>query len=340
MEERDGGEEAMKPSTAIFSFVRVSDNSMVASVRIARYLSRKLSAPILSDDQIAKTRLDLLVIVNGAYGFSKYLADLAVAVLAARRIVWIQNDYTIIPPKIESQGVSPFRAAFRERHEQGLPHMDFWTTCADWEKFTPSSRYVNWNALTFDPEYSPKVIAERRSSAKSNLLYYGSFRGGGGKSSRQVYFDRYFMRPEVHTIISSPARQFRERYVDEKIQHEDAIRDDFFGRLGTSGMGLYIEDRMSHERFHSPANRFYEMLSAGLPMVFQPECGTMMRRAGYDPMPYQVNNIRDIPRLMKRREEIGEAQRADWIGDDPGKFHRMLDEQVDAAIRVQREMLR
>lgn len=324
---------------AIFSFVKVSDNSMVASVRIARFLSEKLQTSIKADDSIAQDPLDLLIIVNGAYGFSKHLAALAEAVKAAKRIVWVQNDYTIIPPKIESQGVSPFRAAFRERHLAGKPHMDFWTTCEDWARFTPASLYVNWNALTFDENYDPKQIAMRRKHASSNILYYGSYRGGGGKSSREKYFDRYFMGPKVHTIISSPAKQFRERYHDAKVQHVDAIREDFFSSLGGCGLGLYIEDRMSHERFHSPANRFYEMLSAGLPMVFQPECGSMMRRAGYDPDPYTVQNTLAVARMMDNRENIGKMQRAKWIHDDPGKFRRLLNEQIDNALQAQMDTL-
>lgn len=324
---------------AIFSFVRVSENSMVASVRIARYVSSELGFPAYYDEQIETCGpLDLLVIVNGAFGFCKHLPSLAKAVLAARRVVWIQNDYTIVPPKIESRGVSPFRAAFRERHEAGLPHMDFWTTCEDWTKKTPSSKYVNWNALTFDETVTEKQIATRRENHAKNLFYYGSYRDGGGKSSRVPLFDRYFKSPAVDTLISSPARQFRERYTDERVQHVDAIREDFAAFLGRQGLGLYIEDRMSSERFHSPANRFYEMLSAGLPMVFQPECGTMLRRAGFNPEPYVVRNAREVAGALERSEEILALQRAEWVSD-PSSYQKTLRRQLGEAFELQRMAL-
>lgn len=321
---------------AIFSFVKVSENSMVASVRIARYIERELGFPIIADDSIRDEPLDLLIIVNGAYGFSKHLAALADAVRTARRIVWVQNDYTIVPPKVESQGVSPFRESFRTRHERGLPHMDFWTTCERWQKFTPQSLYVNWNSLTFDPDYNENIVRARRRRAASDLLYYGSFRGGGGRSSRERYFDRYFTNPEISTVISSPAKQFREKYQSALVFHQDAIRDKFYQTLGKHGMGLYIEDRMSHDEFHSPANRFYEMLSAGLPMVFAPECGTMLRKAGYDPTPYQVERPRDIARLMKNREDIGEEQRKNWAGQ---KFNDLLLNKLMSAFGAQSDAL-
>jgi hypothetical protein len=323
---------------AIFSFVRVSENSMVASVRIARFLSEKMDIPIVADEHISDQRLDLLIIVNGAYGFCKYLEQLGDAVVRAKRIVWVQNDYTIIPPKIESQGISPFRAAFRQRHEAGKPHMDFWTTCEDWARFTPESLYVNWNALTFDEEYDQKVIAKRRRNKNEDLLYYGSFRGGGGKSSREKYFDRYFIDPKVRTVISSPAKQFREKY--PSAVHVDIIKNNFFQTLGEFGLGLYIEDRMSHERFHSPANRFYEMLSAGLPMVFQPEAESMMARAGYKIGDYVAHSARAIKGQMDIREEIGRRQREEWIGTNGHrKFRRKLHEQLDAAIQTQMDAL-
>ena len=327
---------------AIFSFVKVSENSMVASVRIARHISETFGMPIHVDDHIADKPLDLLVVVNGAYAFSKHLEPFARAVKEAKRVVWVQNDYTIIPPKIESQGVSPFRAAFRERHEAGKPHMDFWTTCEDWQRFTPHSRYVNWNALTFDETAEAKKLTKRRKHSGNSLFYYGSFRGGGGKSSRQVYFDRYFLAPEVETIISSPAKQFRERYTSNNVSHVDAIKSNFYETLAKHGMGLYIEDRMSHERFHSPANRFYEMLSAGLPMVFQPECGTMLRRAGFDPTPYTARNSREVARLMEQREDIRTQQWNDWVykRGSVNQFRDQLNSSMVDAFSVQQELLR
>lgn len=328
---------------AIFSFVKVSETSMVASVRIARFISEHFGIPIYTDERVAEQNLDLLIIVNGAYGFSKHLASLAEIVLRAKRVVWVQNDFTIVPPKNDSNGVSPFRAAFRDREKiRGLPHMDFWTTCEDWQSFTPNSRYVNWNALTFDENYSPKVITKRRQTAVNNLLYYGSYRAGGGKSSRERYFDRYFADPKVSTTISSPAKQFKEKYLSPKIQHMGAINLDFFNMLGTAGLGLYIEDRMSHEKFHSPANRFYEMLSAGLPMVFQPEAQSMMRRAGYDVEPYVAHSALSLPKLMAKREEIGQQQRRDWIDEKGGpvEFRLLLLDQMNLAMDLQTRELK
>jgi len=297
-------------NSAIFSFVRVSDNSMVASVRIARFLEQYLDAPLIWTKDIGDhDKLDTLVIVNGAYGFSPCLSELARAILGARRVVWVQNDYTIIPPKDNGDATSPFRKAFITRRERGDVPVSFWSTCHKWSE-RPGSYYVNWNMLTFDENYDEKTIRNRRKSAGHSLFYYGSFRDGSGKSSRVPLFDRYFREPKVPTVISSPVDKFANRY--PKCAHLGAITENFYDALGTKGLGLYIEDRKSSEEFHSPANRFYEMLSAGLPMVFSPECGSMLRKAGYDPEPYALHAGGDLKRYMASREDIGQEQRARW----------------------------
>lgn len=314
-------------NTKIFSFVRLSESSMVASVRIAYWLANHLQVPLTWQGDIADKRLDVLIIVNGAYGFSKFLEPLGEAIYNARRVIWVQNDYTIIPPRNDGDAQSPFRRAFVRRREDNKLQTEFWSTCEKWSCL-PGSSYVNWNMLTFDEQYDPKRIKRRREVAGSELLYYGSYRDGSGKSSRVPLFDRYFANPSVTTMISSPSEHFRSRY--PKCQHLPPITTEFYDAIGGAGLGLYIEDRKSSEEFHSPANRFYEMLSAGLPMVFQPECGTMLRRAGYDPTPYVVNNARDVLRRMEQREEMGEQQRARWI-PNRGWFRDQLVEQIEAA---------
>lgn len=293
----------------IFSFVKMSDTSVVASVRIARHVAKVLKMDIVDTASIGDEKdLDVLLVVNGAFSFCKHLAELGQAVVNARRVVWIQNDYTIIPPKEESGAESPFRRAFRDRKLRGMPPIDYWTTVQVNVTATPRSHYVNWNCLTFDTTAPPELLRLRLQCSSPTLLYYGSHRAG-----RTEDFDRYLRHPEVKTLVSSPSPKFAEIYRDPKIHHLPKIEDNLHDFVGRQGLGLYIEDRRSHSEFHSPANRFYEMLSAGLPMVFQPECGTTMRQGGYDTQTFAVGNAKAVARAMERRKEIREQQRAAWL---------------------------
>lgn len=294
-----------KINAALFNFVKVRPGSIIASNRIASFVAEQLSVPIVDDEKISlRTDLDVLLIVNGAYAFSKTLPELAVAIRGARRVVWIQNDYTIIPPKAESGAESPFRLSFRMRHDAKLPPIDYWTTVADNTMLTKQSHYVNWNCLTFDEQKKPD------GAHFGDVVYYGSFR-----SQRRRYFDRYFQRPSVkHTISSPSGDKFRDSYPSNLITHEGKIAEDLGGWLSRRGLGLYLEDRPSHSNYHSPANRFYEMLSAGLPIAFQPETGSMMRRAGYDPEPYFVSSPSQVGRMLAQRAKTASEQREAWLG--------------------------
>ncbi len=324
----------------VFSFARIYPGSMVASQRIARMVAEKLGVEITTDLNIdkQKSKLDLLVIINGAYGFCRCLPALGDLVRDARRVVWVQNDYTIIPPKSESGAESPFRLAFRQRRDAGLPHIDYWTTCADESKATKLSHYVNWNALTFDATQTDEIVRKRRRKVSDDdLFYYGSYR-----EFRLRYFDRYFAGASAENLvtISSPfvkgVNRFSKKYPGAC--HVDKMEGTLSEELGSHGLGLYIEDKKSHSLFHSPANRFYEMLSAGLPMVFQSECGSMMRRAGYDPTPYQADNWMTIKRFMRDREGVLERQRESWL-DKARADHESIEPSLSEAVKKMEKAL-
>ena len=326
----------------IFSFVPLSDNSMVASVRIGKYLQKQLKMEATWKADIGDmTKLDNLVIVNGAYGFSKVLEPLSRAILGAKQIIWAQNDYTIVPPSTDGTAQSPFRKAFVTRKQRGDPGTIFWSTCHKWSQRS-GSHYVNWNQLTFDPNYDEAEIKKRRKRATKDLFYYGSFRSNTGmrqtkrgllpfvgKNGRDKAFERYFAGPFVPTVVSSPAKQFAEKFPN--ITTINPIRSNFFETLGSHGLGLYIDDVKSTEEFHSPANRFYEMLSAGLPMVFQPESKTQLLKAGIDVTDFIVKDAFAVKERFDDREAIGREQRKRWVGDDPGQYAKSLKSQLNSA---------
>ena len=305
-------------TSLVFTFVNHSPNSIIASNRIVSFVADQLNLPIVDKKNIKEYvdhEIATLFIVNGAYAFCPCLEELSILIRKAKQIIWIQNDYTIIPPIPDGKAVSPFRKAFRENYDK----VSFWTTCEDFSK-KPASHYVNWNMLTFDPDYDPKVIAKRRKKATEDLFYYGSFRVG-----RQIYFDRYFKNTAVKTTVSCPTTAFENDYPN--VTNTGPMRADFFEEVGSHGLGLYIEDKRSHSNYHSPANRFYEMLSAGLPMVFQQESGTMLRRAGFNPDPFVAQKPSEVARMMKHREDIGQEQRKLWVRD----FRKELIEQLHNA---------
>lgn len=278
----------MKLPLAIFSFTKPTPGSTVASNRIATFLAEQLCAPLYYDATVETIEAETLIIVNGPFAFCSCLPQLAEAIMAAGNIVWVQNDYTISPPKPSSKGESPFRAAFRLREQAGLPPMDYWTTVGSMTDATENSRYVNWNSLTFT-KHAPKPATRR------GLFYYGAYRAG-----RAEAFERYLSTPSA--IVSSTSAKFAEALPNA--QHIGGIGGAaFYPTLQEMQWGLYIEDDKSHKHFHSPANRFYEMLGAGLPMVFQPESAAMLAEAKIDVSKF-VRDTEGVEMLIADRPQV------------------------------------
>lgn len=292
--------------SCVFAFSKPAEGSKVASARIAHYIAKELKLPLVWDATVASEPLETLIIVNGAFAFCDCLPAIGAAVRAAKHVIWVQNDYTIVPPKITGGATSPFRAAFVQRAEAGLPHYDLWSTIAPAPAYARSkfNRYINWNALTYD--YAP---VPNQGSVSGGVLYYGAYR-----QNREPAFYRYIRKAVVRTqVFTSAPSKFYElcRYGSETVDVLPSIPENMMRQvLSSAGLGLYIEDEKSHTEFHSPANRFYEMLSAELPMVFQPESAANLLKAGIDVSDFVVADGHEVATMLRKRAKLQSAQRA------------------------------
>ncbi len=306
--------------TKVFNFVKPSFTATLNSNYLSKLISDTLKCPLVWDKDTCSEPLDLLIVVNGPYAFSGGLEYLAKAARQAKRVVWVQHDYTVVPPKPTSKGQSPFRACWRLRQKAGLPDMDYWTTVQQYADMTPLSSYVNWNAMAYHP-LTLEEMGKHRSRASKDLLYYGAYRLG-----RVPYFHRYFDDAPVPVTISGERPQWKENWGTlSNVNIIKAIpRPTFYQELAHHGLGLYIEDKKSHTLFCSPASRFYEMLSAGLPMVFQPESVPMLKQAGIDATPYVIESPQDLVTFMRKKNQISAEQQTNWSSDYHGALVKSI----------------
>jgi hypothetical protein len=295
--------------TAVFSVMGVSDQSMVAGVRIARWLA-DLTGGVLccSEEDTPDEKFDLLFLVLGPETLCKGNAQRQRLVRDSGRVVLVQNDYTIRPQPWSTMADSYARNGYRERREARVPNWQWhvWTTCSKVrEKFHPLGKMVNWNALCYEPLPEARR-AELRARATPGVLYYGAFRQG-----RVSRFDKYFRQPPAPVTVSAPRaamKKFTEAYPDVRVEPAVLDREAFLPYLAEYAVGLYMEDEQSSKDFHSPACRFYEMLSAGQAILFQPGCRDMLDRAGFDVREW-VGGPERIPEFVDWAEEIAAAQR-------------------------------
>ena len=290
-------------NNVVFSFNPPTPDGSLANARTASFLSDALDLPLICDGRIADVEPDILFLVAGVFLYCKVLPQVGEAVKKAKRVIWVQNDYTIKPPKDEGGAESPFRYAFRYRKMEGMTPVDYWTTMGKLAASTDASAYLNWNSMAYEhhEDGHPNLTRPRI----QDVFYYGADR-----EHRRQYFDKFFLNPKVPITISSFSKSMT-RYGENTDVIQAFKRSDFYERLSYYAMGLYLEDDTSHKQFTSPATRFYEMLSVGQAMVFQPEAVPMLARAGYNVGAYTCTPD-TLPDLLSRAADIAAEQRAQW----------------------------
>jgi hypothetical protein len=257
--------------------------STIASARVARFIVNNLddSGSACQDmryvpDQFmlvdtkhkasellqAYMAIDTLFIVNGPMAFCDFLPELADLVRKAARVVFVQQDYTIMPPSAHSKAESAFRKVFADLNLRPI----FWTTVMK-NVLMLDDQYINWNQLTYDPQ-PLKPLAEGRV-----LMYYGAYR-----EKREAMFKKYFQSAPYNVQVSTTTLRGKKfKALDDNI----TIIPPFDGldNMPLCSASLYIEDPLSSKEFHSPANRFYELLSAGIPIFFEESTVPMLAEA-------------------------------------------------------------
>lgn len=299
-----------------------ADSLIVAGARIARWLHGRMKKSIMVDAKTIRSFLE----TNKHQPYNLYIINVPKPMVAhvelaenlishAKTLVWIQNDYAIQTPTPHTAGMSIFTKAFtyRAQNLERLP-MWVWTSCADRVDHIPTmARYINWNALAADellPLKKPTI---------QKVLYWGAYRPG-----RQQDFRRYFGAQAMNEseLVVSATKNGKEKFFAEAGTRTGvfippiSIPDDLQNYAAT----VYIEDEMSHRRFHSPANRFYEAIAAGLPLLVAGSAAGTLQKAGYTvPVVWQVTSGQDVVRALHAPGFLANAQRAQrkaW-GVDP-----------------------
>lgn len=277
-----------------------SNSKMVAGARIARWLFDNLGVAhrlLIDSTSIAAARIKgsyILYMVNVPKTMIKDVPRTEALIQNATIVVWVQNDYSIYAPTLHTYGVSIVTRAFTYRIKNKLPTY-VWSTCRDRCVTNPDDyRYINWNALAYAPI---KNLPKRR--INSHVLYFGSFREGRIKE-----FDKYMTDANIFHISAPKTAEakFKERYgfAGNQLIGIVNIPTD----LTKYSTTLYMEDDLSHRQFHSPANRFYEALSAGMAILVDRAAVGTLTKAGFVVPELCVvedaNDVRDRLRVHRR----------------------------------------
>lgn len=285
--------------------VHPSGNSpRMASARIAGFLARLFQVPYAWDrpSLIAATgagqEYEAVIIVNGVMAFSDCRQELYDLCTSVGQVIWVQNDYALdIPTEIRPYVVV------------------IWSSMSENQtKVHPLEyQYINWNQLTYDPS----IRAARRSiKTVPGLCYYGAYR-----EDRVKYFDRYF-DTNAYQVLLCVASVQKQQVFQARYPHARLMDMKHTGQLVAFEHGLYIEDEFSHNHYCSPANRFYEMLSAGVCQWFDHSCIHTFETVGLDIVDYVVEGPADLAKRMNAKDwhMLATVQSQRWDRDFRGEL--------------------
>lgn len=281
-----------------------AEPTTVASARVAQFLSRRLDIPLVAgkytDDDVKMYQRVFYVNSMGAFATPEFRTFMKVMVRNCEQLIYVQNDYTIHP-------ISQTQKAMRDK---GWSH-DFpfekgpilWSTVPEM-LCKPQDSYVNWNRLT----YNPCVVAPPEGRVPG-LLYWGSYRLG-----RVPSFQRYFEQNlyKVHLAMSKRVlARFAVHDMDNNLVQAKQWK--FPDEIAHYQATIYIEDEAQHDGYHSPPNRVYEALSAGLALFIDRACVPSLLKSNLAVKPeWIVESARDVAEKLPDFYRIALDQRSIW----------------------------
>jgi len=283
------------------------EDSISTGVRLCKYLSEYLRIPFIHNKISAITYMDnydILFIRYGILLYCDFREELFKIYKNAKRIIALEEDYTI--------GVD-------YRLTKLNPSLEIWTNMP-WRLKEHKGRFVNWNRLTWEHGLKHK------DPLLLGLGYYGSYR-----PDREIYFKKYFKDASYKIYISTFPRnslKFRD------LNHNIKVFEPFRSRNLISAFQnvLYIEDTFTHSHYNCPANRFYECLCRGVPLLFDKSCERTFKKAGYIIDPFIVNNQTDVHNKIFCSEQIRALQKEQWYKNYYLELCKDLDKIISKSI--------
>jgi hypothetical protein len=274
-----------------------SNDFKTPTSRIGNFIAQTLGVPFIHNKetlQLYKDKYDVLFTVYGHLLFCKYREELLELYNNAEHIVHIENDH-----------------AFKVDPRFGRDNIRRWTTVVR-NATGKNDEWINWNRLTWrngywehNPEYT-----------KKGLVYYGAYRPDRVRIFKQYMLDNL---PYNMHIVGYPRNIKKFKAIAPTLNVYSAF--DQVEQLRAFQAALYIQDTFNDQNYGCPANRFYEMLYCGIPMIFDSRCAGTFETASqteavtYDIRPYMVSSPQEIPDLLCKSIRIKNEQHERWYKD-------------------------
>ena len=290
--------------TAVVHLTKCAEKTIIASANIAKFIASELELPLVDGPGSFTKDYRNIIYVNsmGAFAHPELRKELSQQARHCENLVYVQNDYNVHP-------ISQVQKVVRD--ERGWSH-DFpfhkgniflWGTIPEY-LCKPGDVYLNWNQLTWKPLPRVEPISGPYSGS---VFYWGAWRPGREDAFARLLYGCYG-HEEIPVVISCAKKvqnKFSEIPADyvgspynspTQVDYVKPFRS--LEELRQYGCTIYMEDETSNKVYTSPANRFYEALSAGLFMFVDKSAVHTLERAGYEvPKDWIIDTPSDIKKV-------------------------------------------
>lgn len=286
---------------AVLNYMKISDNTKVASNRIALYIAQKTGAILIDTKKsVIKDTYDRIFLINGPSLFCDYREEMKELVYKCKQVIWVGNDYALAIPR------------FVKDHPEFVMFAAY-ENFKDWK----NHHLVNWNCLTFEPDREAMKVAY------PGLCYYGAFR-----DDRKLYFEKYLSSDLYDKYISSSKADLSKfSHITRNFKSWDGSH--LLAKLGLFESCIYIEDETTHDIYCSPANRYYEALSTHTLQLFDVSVLKTFKKAELDISDFLVASPSDYAAKLKShksllKEQIKKLRSVDYFAQMESEFDKAL----------------
>jgi len=241
------------------------------------------------------------------------IASLQKLIMNSDRVVFMQDDYKLNVPIIydgKTTRTSGITRGIEDKHMRESYYL--WSTIPHFvERHVAAAKpqhghYVNWNSMPASVMHDlPKLTVEQ-------VMYAGSCR-----DARVKAFTKWFAPLEEHITIITPKGKsetnFRALLPAANVQ---GITIKMHECHQHGSLSLYIQDDAGNKTNMSPSARFYEMMGAGLPLVFDPATLPTLLENGIDASPWAVHDAMELAACLEHASTIQREQRDFFIKRD------------------------
>lgn len=317
---------------AVVCMQPLKNYSIQASNRIAWYVINKLKeVPGLNvtycseESEVANLpdNIDVMWYIQGVASFCGYVHLLKDLTRRSKFLVSCKNDHNhaSIPTQLnqvtrdEGLGIPVVLISTLEADSNGLQkntHIDF-----------DRSMFLNWNQLTYN-ELEPVPYEE------DALFYHGAFR-----DDRKLKFQRFFDTSKFRVVVSSTSGPAQRKFLEVDPNIEMIPKSlDLMKDLRRYKASLYIQDKRNDTKYGCPANRFYECVSAGVPMLFEERSRMTLEKAEIKfEENYFVADSSDIVKKLSDEVFMQDLRQSQLQNFRVVDYKAKLDEEFDACLQ-------